>query len=146
MTGMNHVGSSVNLCVIKNNQILLLRRISQRWMDGRLQIPGGHTEPGESPLQAVLREAHEELGVDLRPADVRHLATVAVKDGDNEYFALQFQLNAPGDYAFRIMEPSKCSELVWADMDALPSDTIELFRDVVESGILRGESYVQVGY
>lgn len=142
---MNHVGSSVNLQVVKDGKILLLRRISQRWMDGKLQIPGGHTESGESPLAAVLREAAEELGLQLMPTDVKHVATVAVRDGDNEYFALQFQLLRPHDYDYKIMEPQKCSELVWADVTALPADTIDLFRTVI-AGCVAGESYIQIGY
>jgi len=143
---MNHVGSSVNLCIVKDNKILLLRRISQKWMDGKLQVPGGHTEPGESPLQAVLREAHEELGIAVGAADVRHFATLAVKDGDNEYFALQFELLVPENFTFRIMEPHKCSELVWSDLENLSDDTIDLFRHVVEHGLVGGQSYIEVGY
>lgn len=142
---MNHVGSSVNLHVMKDGKILLLRRISEKWMHGQLQIPGGKTEPGESPLEAVLREAKEELGINITAQNVEHIATVAVKDGNNEYFAVQFTLLDPEQYEFRIMEPHKCSELVWADMAAMPEDTIELFKTIITQ-TTAGESYIQIGY
>jgi 8-oxo-dGTP pyrophosphatase MutT (NUDIX family) len=36
---------------------------------GQVSFPGGAVEAGESPAEAALREAHEELGV--RPAEIR---------------------------------------------------------------------------
>lgn len=38
-------------------------------------IPGGKREPGESSLDALLREVKEELTVDLVPETVRHIGT-----------------------------------------------------------------------
>jgi len=143
---MNHVGSSINLCIVKDNKILLMRRISQRWMNGKLQIPGGHTEQGESPAQALIREAKEELGIEISPNDINLLATVAVKDSENEYFALEFQLNDPERFEFHIMEPNKCSELVWADINNLPDDTIDLFRRAIQQSLIEHQSYIEVGY
>lgn len=32
---------------------------------GRVEVPGGKVEPGETPAEAAVREAQEELGVDL---------------------------------------------------------------------------------
>ena len=143
---MNHVGSSVNLYVVRDGKILLMRRISQRWMDGKLQIPGGHVEPGESPLVAVLREAQEELGIKISSNDVTHVATLAVKDKNGEYFALQFQLTTPDRFTFQITEPHKCSELVWADIHNLPDDTIAIFKSAIKQSLLEHQSYVEVGY
>jgi 8-oxo-dGTP diphosphatase len=142
---MNSVGSSVNLHIVKDGQLLLLRRISSKWMDGKLQIPGGHVEAGESPLAAVLREATEELGIAIKPEDVEYLATVAVKDGSNEYFAIQFKLINPEAYEYTVMEPQKCSELVWADVNDLPDDTIELFKEVTKH-LRAGHRYLEIGY
>jgi 8-oxo-dGTP pyrophosphatase MutT (NUDIX family) len=48
--------------------ILTVRRDDLRTHAGQVAFPGGRIDPGETPCQAALREAHEEL--DLLPADV----------------------------------------------------------------------------
>ena len=48
--------------------ILTVRRDDLRTHAGQVAFPGGRIDPGETPCQAALREAHEEL--DLDPADV----------------------------------------------------------------------------
>lgn len=60
--------------------ILTRRSWDLRHHTGEVSFPGGRVEPGETPVQAALREAHEEI--DLDPVDVEplgeldHLATV----------------------------------------------------------------------
>jgi 8-oxo-dGTP pyrophosphatase MutT (NUDIX family) len=49
--------------------VLLTRRHLQIRFGGHVSFPGGRAEPDEAPLQAALRESHEEIG--LEPADVR---------------------------------------------------------------------------
>lgn len=52
--------------------ILLTRRAtSLRGHAGQWAFPGGRLDPGETPLQAAIREAHEEVGLEL--ADVHLL-------------------------------------------------------------------------
>jgi 8-oxo-dGTP pyrophosphatase MutT (NUDIX family) len=54
-------------------RIVLTRRATgMRRHGGEVAFPGGRLEPGESPLAAALREAHEEVG--LEPADVEPVA------------------------------------------------------------------------
>jgi len=48
--------------------ILTVRRDDLRTHAGQVAFPGGRIDRGETPCQAALREAHEEL--DLLPADV----------------------------------------------------------------------------
>ncbi|WP_294121824.1 CoA pyrophosphatase [Sphingomonas sp.] len=48
--------------------LLTTRRDDLRTHAGQVAFPGGRIDPGETPCQAALREAHEELGLD--PAQV----------------------------------------------------------------------------
>ena len=50
---------------------LTVRASGLRRHAGQISLPGGATDPGETLVQAALREAHEEIGVD--PAGVRVL-------------------------------------------------------------------------
>jgi 8-oxo-dGTP pyrophosphatase MutT (NUDIX family) len=50
---------------------LTVRASGLRRHAGQISLPGGATDPGETLVQAALREAHEEIGVD--PARVRVL-------------------------------------------------------------------------
>ncbi|MFC3551561.1 Nudix family hydrolase [Lysobacter cavernae] len=46
-------------------RILLARRTEGRDLAGLWEFPGGKREPGESPEAALMRELHEELGIDV---------------------------------------------------------------------------------
>jgi len=49
--------------------VLLTRRSAKlRAHAGQWALPGGRVGPGETPLEAALRELHEELGLELDPS------------------------------------------------------------------------------
>ena len=51
--------------------LLLTRRASGlRAHSNQWALPGGRCDEGETPVQGALRELHEELGFELKPADV----------------------------------------------------------------------------
>ena len=62
-------------------EVLLTRRSWElRSHRGEMSFPGGRTDPGETPVETALREAHEEVGLDPAVVTVRgeleHLNTV----------------------------------------------------------------------
>lgn len=58
--------SSVYL-IIKNErkQILLQRRQGTKLWPGFLALPAGHIDEGENAYDAIIREAKEELGIEI---------------------------------------------------------------------------------
>lgn len=64
MTRAIHVVAGVIRDV--RGRVLLARRTEGRDLAGLWEFPGGKCEPGESPEDALVRELHEELGIDAR--------------------------------------------------------------------------------
>jgi 8-oxo-dGTP pyrophosphatase MutT (NUDIX family) len=50
-------------CFVLTRRASTLRRHSGQWA-----LPGGRIEPGETPMEAALREIHEEVGLALQPS------------------------------------------------------------------------------
>ena len=48
-----------------DGRVLLARRPEGKPMAGLWEFPGGKVEPGETPEAALMRELHEELGIDI---------------------------------------------------------------------------------
>jgi 8-oxo-dGTP pyrophosphatase MutT (NUDIX family) len=49
--------------------LLTLRAAGLRAHRGQWALPGGRCDEGETPVEAALRELHEELGLELKPDD-----------------------------------------------------------------------------
>lgn len=65
-------------------EVLLTKRSWElRNHRGEISFPGGRLDPGETPVEAALREAHEEVGLDPAHVDVigelDHISTVVSK-------------------------------------------------------------------
>lgn len=143
---MSHVViPSTNIFIVRGSRVLLGRRANTGWMDGKLCPPGGHIEPGETPTVAAIREIAEELGVTVTPEDLTFLCVAARNTGEREYVAYEFVIRDK-DYPFQNAEPGKCTEIVWAELDRLPDDVVDQFREIIVQSVIGGEPYLELGY
>lgn len=131
----------------EGERILLLRRAATGYRDGQLSLPAGHLDGGEDAVTGLVRELREELGIAADPRGCRLallMHSAPERAGDREYFHLFFWVDRWGGEPF-IAEPGKCSELVWSEASALPSDTADYVRDALEA-ITRGDSLTLRGW
>lgn len=63
--------------VIKDNKIALIRK-SRGAYTGKLDLPGGSFEHGETPEETLKREIKEELGVDVKDYELFDAESVLV--------------------------------------------------------------------
>jgi NADH pyrophosphatase NudC (nudix superfamily) len=63
-TYIHNVAAAVALIIRCDNQILFTKRALEPAL-GLLDLPGGFVDPGESLEQALKRELHEELNLDI---------------------------------------------------------------------------------
>ncbi|MDT0304308.1 NUDIX hydrolase [Streptomonospora wellingtoniae] len=104
--------------------ILLLERQGTGYCDGMLQLPSGHLEEGEPIPNGAAREAQEEVGVNVSPADLSLAAVVHHHQRPDLARVGIFLLAEEWAGEPVVAEPEKAGKLVWADPRVLPSTTI----------------------
>ncbi|MFE7718647.1 NUDIX domain-containing protein [Nocardia rhizosphaerihabitans] len=115
----------VHILLIRDDRILLsLRRNGDKY-DNRWHLPSGKLEAGESAAVGAVREAAEEIGVELEPAALRlvHVAHVTAPGRDSR-LGLFFRAERWRGEPFN-REPDKCYALQWFPLNDLPADLIE---------------------
>lgn len=60
-----HVMAAV---IERGDEVLIARRPDHLHQGGKWEFPGGKLEAGETPLQGLTRELHEEIGIDVQSA------------------------------------------------------------------------------
>lgn len=116
---------------IKKNKILLSRRFQTGYEDGKLSVPAGHVEDGETITQTLIREIQEEVEIALLP-DQFSLSHIMNRKSDDIRMDFFFRIHSWKGTP-KNMEPKKCNELVWAPIDKLPNDTIPYIAHAILS-------------
>lgn len=116
-------------------------------MDGYYGLPAGKVEKHETFVQGAIREAKEEVGVELNACDLvvqlvahrRNKGNHAPYWVDVMFTALKWQgkpYNA---------EPHLHSKLVWLDPNKLPKNVIPAIK-VFLKAIANGQHYMEYGW
>ena len=126
--------SSISLIIKnENNEILLQRRNKTRLWPGKIALPAGHIDEGENAYEAAIREAKEELGIDISREDIIDTFIVSRKNKTlSPYYDIYFEIEKYQG-KITINEPDKCKELIWCNINNLPEDTLEFEKVALEN-------------
>ena len=133
----------VNVLLNRDGCVLLGRRHNTGFEDGSLHLPAGHLEGGESLITALLREAWEELGIEIDPAHARlvHVMHHSAGGGRLSFF---FEVTEwRGEVSNR--EPDKCKALDWYKLSELPERIIPYTREALLA-YMRGIAFSGTGW
>lgn len=123
-------GVCVDIMLVKENKIMLMKRKNTGSDDGMYELPGGHLEKNEDLYDAMIREAKEELLIDLKREDLKIIHLMHHYTGERLNFI--FSTNAD-NLEPKIGEPNKCEELVWVNIDNLPNETTNKVKTMLEN-------------
>lgn len=114
------------LLLADGDRVLLGLRENTGYADGQWVVPSGKLEFGEDAVSAVLREATEETGLQLRRDEIRLVTTVHHRSRAGQgriglFFAATYE---PARHGAPVnAEPHKCAEIRWFPAVNLPTDT-----------------------
>ena len=131
----------VDLLMKKNidneTYILLMKRKNTGSNDGEYELPGGHLEANEDLYEAMIREANEELCINLRKENLNILYLMHHYTGDR----LNFIFETDGNSLMpKIGEPNKCDEIIWVNINKLPKKTTDKVKIMIND-IINNKNY-----
>ncbi|MFA6512200.1 MAG: NUDIX domain-containing protein [Patescibacteria group bacterium] len=105
--------------ILNNGKLLLLRRVKPD--EEYFVLPGGGIEEGETPEQALLRELHDELGIE--PSTHEKVFTRHTDNGEEHYFLITAHAGTPNlgpEIRARMTEENQYF-IHWVDVMRLPA-------------------------
>lgn len=121
-------GQSVTGVVIKDDKVLLARHTYGSG-NGKLIIPGGYVNFGETPQDALVREYMEETQIKVRPINI-----IGVRFNMHDWYIAFSAEYVSGEAS---SDNDENSEVIWMDVDeALSRDDVpELTKKLIQSAI-----------
>jgi 8-oxo-dGTP diphosphatase len=123
--------------LLRSDGHVLLGRKRRGLGEGKVVGPGGKREPGESAVDAAVREVSEEVGLVVDPADLEHRGTL---DYRFPYRPSWSQISDVFVCRRWAGEPSGSDELVadWVPVDRMPYESMWDDARYWLPGVLRG--------
>lgn len=128
-----------------SEKVFLLQRLKTYYFEGWWNPVSGGVEVGESPLYAGIREAKEEIGVEIDPRDIKlvHAMYRAAHDETGERLDYFFRARRYRGSPFNA-EPKKCATVGWFYYTDLPEKLVPHVAYAMRA-IKRRESYSELG-
>lgn len=127
------------------NEYLLHKRINSYFAD-HYSVPGGHIDDYETPVECVIREGMEELGVTLKPEDIKFVNVIYRSRPDKNDVRIDFcHVIESWEGEMRVKEPEKHEEPFWCVISQFPKPMVpyveEAIKDI-ESGKIYSEANI----
>ncbi|AVH35053.1 DNA mismatch repair protein MutT [Pseudomonas monteilii] len=123
----NIIRIAAALLIDPQGRTLLVRK---RGTEAFMQ-PGGKIDAGESPVQALVRELYEELGLSINADQAVHLGRFSAPAANEPGFEVQAELFRV-DSAAPVTPAAEIDEVVWLAADQAPALTLApLTRDLI---------------
>lgn len=112
-----------HLLIMKGDDVLLMKR-SKGQLKNRFALIAGHVDETETPSMAMIREAKEEIGIQIKPEDlsfltVLHRPQANYKESKEDIIEFVFVVQKwAGD--IKNLEPDLCNELSFFNINDLP--------------------------
>lgn len=118
----------LHLILREGPRILMGVRKNTGFSDGMYHLPAGHLEDEETISAGAIREAREELGIDIDPGDLRLVHTMHQRSG---CLSLFFEIEKWSGEITNA-EPHKCELLDWLVPDRLPENVVAYARAALQ--------------
>lgn len=135
--------AAVYLLLISEGKLLLSKRKNTGWMDDKYTLVSGHMEGNETVIDAMIREAKEEIGVDISRDDLK-VVGVMHRMSNVEYIDFYLEVSKWKGEIIN-MEPEKCEGVEWFPLDNLPADLIPEMKQKVKN-ILNKQFFSEAGF
>lgn len=122
---------AVHLFLIRDQQVLLLRRFNTGYEDGNYSVPAEHLDGGEQVKSAAIREAKEECGISISPEDLEVVGVMHRQSSDERIDFFLATTNWVGEIINS--EPHKCDDLSWHPVDNLPENVIPYVKNALDN-------------
>jgi len=122
----------VTLTITKDNHLLLLQRSTARFYTNYYGLVSGKVERNETPTQAAIREAHEEIGIVIKPQDIACIGIIYEKiSPEKQLVGCSFLVHAWSGEAYN-KEPEVHGQMVWAPLSKLPENIVPSHAHILE--------------
>ena len=135
----------VHLFLLNDDRLLLLRRCNTDYENGNYSVIAGGVEADEEVTAAAIREATEEAGIDIRPADIDVVGVMHRKGADGVVSVVFFLTARAWGAEIVNAEPWNHDEVSWHSVDNLPENMIAYVRGAF-TNYRQGRFYDTVGW
>jgi len=135
---VRHISSTFIFVFNKDfSKILLIKRNEAKRIRWGFEwgIIGGKFEEGENEIQAGIREAKEEIGINLKPKQLKVVFIKPIKDITHYFFAININENS------KIKINNEADEYKWFSLHKLPKSMTDRPEDVIKAARIMSERY-----